>query len=266
MVELQVNIGWQNQEPDILDVVPPLAPKRKKEPYVLTVNDKIRNSTTGQPERKRNEVYRMGLQNGIKLLRQHVPGTEKMTQPNVLMAAVNYIVFLEKRNQKMQENLEECMEPLTLIDLSEDSTPEESVPMDESLSPVASTKTLSDLLDPENIVPVISEDENLPELNWMEGLMNWLEMECRQVIWSSEEEDIPDFNSTEKLMDWLGIECPPVISSEEEDLPELNSLEELMDWLGIESPPVISSSEEEEDLPELNSLEEFTRWVECASA
>jgi hypothetical protein len=66
--------------------------------------------------------------------------------------------------------------------------------------------------------------------------------------WVSPEEELPELNTVEDLRQWLGLcslmdatvettseEIPDmvIVSPEEEELPELNSIEDLRQWLGL---------------------------------
>ena len=273
-----LNIQFQNDE----TVLPQTSQVKKSWNYKTWNYEEDRKTEETQKlsgiKTERHETSKAKVSAGIQRLREQVPGTEKMTQPKVLLAAVNYMIYLKKRII----TLEECTEPI-MIDLTEDSTPEESVPMDVPLSPpvpensnveesipVPVNEPLSPV--PENsiaeesiAVPVNEPLSPLPEDSIAEELIAVpVDEPLSPVSEGFILEELPELNSVEGLMDWL--ESAPVISSsdEEEDLPDFNSMEGLRDWLG--SPPVISS--EEEDLPDFNSVDELSRWlgIECASA
>jgi hypothetical protein len=103
MAQPQVRVHWNVEvnepEPDIIDVVVPSSQKKKKD--VLTVNNKnwksLKELRYRERNRKRNEVYRTEMSAGILLLKKHVPGASHLNRPEVFMAAVNYITFLEKK-------------------------------------------------------------------------------------------------------------------------------------------------------------------------
>jgi hypothetical protein len=146
------------------------------------------------------------MSTGFYLLKKHVPGASQLTRPKVLIAAVNYITILEETIRKTREENStvplpspmDCTWPFSPVDLTgtmdssdslspvhEDSfTQECTVPLTSSSEPMDdqlfSGPALSDFLDPtlENIVPVISEEEKLPELNSLEKLCEWLEIDC----------------------------------------------------------------------------------------
>jgi hypothetical protein len=118
-----------------------------------------------------------------------------MIQAQVVMAAVNYITILEETIRKMREKNSTVALPMDCmwqpVDLTRDSSdslspvPEETqectVPLTSSPQPMddQSGATLSDFLDHtlENLVPVISEEE-LPEMNSLDDLYEWLHIEC----------------------------------------------------------------------------------------
>ena len=294
-----LNIQFQNDE----TVLPQTSQVKKSWNYKTWNYEEDRKTEETQKlsgiKTERHETSKAKVSAGIQRLREQVPGTEKMTQPKVLLAAVNYMIYLKDRIIQ----LEECTEPI-MIDLTEDSTPEEeSVPMDVQLSPVPENSNVEELIPvtvneqlspvPEDsiaeesiAVPVNEPLSPLPEDSIAEELIavpvneplsplpedsiaeELIAVPVDEPLSPVSEgfilEELPELNSVEGLMDWL--ESVPVISSsdEEEDLSDFNSMEGLRDWLG--SPPVISS--EEEDLPEFNSVDELSRWlgIECASA
>jgi hypothetical protein len=104
------------QEPDIMDVLLPLSQKRIKEPYVLTANNQnlsskqhLKQYLSDKEEQRRKrgiekcKASRSTMSVRIHLLKKHVPGASQLTQPEVVIAAVNYITFLEQTIQKMKE-------------------------------------------------------------------------------------------------------------------------------------------------------------------
>jgi hypothetical protein len=141
------------------------------------------------------------MKTGFYLFKKHVPGASQLTHQKALIAAVNYIIFLEQTIQKMKvENSKaplpssnsqmDCTWPFSPVDLTvnssmdssdslspvhEDSITQElplaSTPIDDSLE-----SAVGDLMDQtlENLVPVISLEEELPELNSFEDLTGWL--------------------------------------------------------------------------------------------
>jgi hypothetical protein len=71
-------------------------------------------------------VYRKEMSAGIDLLKKQVPGASHLNRPEVIMAAVKYIAFLEKKNQKMEDEKSKMTSSIPLCDSTERSSTEDS--------------------------------------------------------------------------------------------------------------------------------------------
>jgi hypothetical protein len=80
------------------------------------------------------------MKTGFYLLKKHVPGASQLTHPKALVAAVNYITFLEQTIQKTKEENSnaplpsqmDCTWPFSPVDLTVNSSMDSS----NSLSPL----------------------------------------------------------------------------------------------------------------------------------
>ena len=109
-LNIGLNIQFQNEETAILDVLPQTSQVKKWNYKTWNYQQELSSTKT-----EREETPKETVSSGIQLLRRQVPGTDKMTRAKVLTAAVNYMIYLRDRILKLEENLLDCTEPITLI-------------------------------------------------------------------------------------------------------------------------------------------------------